>query len=145
MKDRRTFIRMLALVAAFMVALLLLAGTYTVIASTGLTSDSISSASWSSGWASINQGQTLTFNHNLGSDPDDYAVELWFQDTDASGVGINRRNYGGVEANGNWFGAYWEKLTSTTIDVHRHANDLMADQVLVRVWVVPTDPDWDSE
>jgi hypothetical protein len=153
MKNKRALIRALALVAALVVALLLLAGTYTVIASSApsagpvpdLSSASISAASWNSGWASINQGQTLTFNHNLGGDPDDYAVELWFQDTDAGGVGINRRNYGGVEANGNWYGAYWEKLTSTTIDVHRHANDLVADQVLVRVWVVPTDPDWDSE
>jgi hypothetical protein len=145
MKDKRAFIRAPALVAALVVALLLLVGTYTVIASPApdLSGVSISAASWSSGWQSINQGQTLTFNHNLGGDPDDYAVELWFQDTN-DGLGINRRGYGGVEANGNWFGAYWENLTSTTIDVHRHANDLVADQVLVRVWVVPTTPDWDS-
>ncbi len=146
MKDRRMFIRVSVLVATTVVALLLLAGTYTVLASPApdLSGASISAASWSSGWQPINQGQTLTFNHNLGGDPDDYAVELWFQDTDAGGRGINRHGYGGVEANGTWFGAYWEDLTSTTIDVYRHANDLMADQVLVRVWVVPTAPDWDS-
>jgi hypothetical protein len=151
MKDRRMFIRVSVLVATTVVALLLLAGTYTVLASSAplarstpnLTNASISAAIWSSGWQPINQGQTLTFNHNLGGDPDDYAVELWFRDTD-DGLGINRRYYGGVEANGDWFGVYWENLTSDTIDVHRHDNDLVADQVLVRVWVVPTAPDWDS-
>jgi hypothetical protein len=145
MNDRRTLIRVPALAAAIVVALLLLAGTYSVLASpapsavSDLPGDSTSADTWSSGWVPINQGQTRTFNHALGGDPDDYAVEVWFKDLfiGPQALGINRRGYGSLELGGNWAGAYWEKLTSNTIDVHRNANDLAADEVLVRVWVVP--------
>jgi hypothetical protein len=141
MKDRRTFIRTLALVAAFVVALLLLAGTYTVIASSApsdgpapdFSSGSSSALAWSSNWALINQNETLTFTHNLGGDPDDYAVELWFLDTDG-GLGINRRYYGGSEEGGSWYGAHWQNLTTNTIQVHRQPQDTVADRVRIRVW-----------
>jgi len=92
--------------------------------------------SWRSGWQPIDQGEVLTFTHNLGGDPDDYAVEVWFKDTDGS-LGINRRGYGGVEWSGNWFGAYWRRLASDTIQVHRFDDDNAADEVFVRVWVKP--------
>lgn len=39
-------------------------------------------ASWSSGWVDIATDTAVTFTHNLGGNPDDYAVELWFRDTD---------------------------------------------------------------
>jgi hypothetical protein len=68
----------------------------------------------------------LTLTHNLGGDPMDYAVELWFLDTD-NVLGVNRRNYGGLEANGQWLGAHGEPLTSTTINVYRQPNDNSAD------------------
>jgi hypothetical protein len=141
MKDRRAFIRTLALVAAFVVALLLLAGTYTVIASSApsagpapdLSSASISAASWSSGWVTIVTDTSQVFTHNLGGDPDDYAVELWFLDTN-DGLGINRCGYGGLEAVGNWYGAHWQNLTTNTIQVHRQPQDTVADRVRIRVW-----------
>jgi len=151
MKDRRTFIRMLALVAAFVVALLLLAGTYTVIASStpsagpapDLSSASISAASWSSDWVTITLGTSQVFTHSLGGNPDDYAVELWFLDTN-DGLGINRRGYGGLEAVGNWYGAHWQNLTTNTIEVYHHSQDNAADQIKVRVWDPTTDPDYAS-
>jgi len=135
MKDKRAFIRVPALVAALVVALLLLAGTYTVIASPApdLSGASISAATWSSGWVTIAAGTSQVFNHNLGGDPDDYAVELWFLDTD-DGLGLNRGYYGGLEAVGNWYGAHWQNLTSNTIQVHRQPQDIVADQVRIRVW-----------
>ena len=102
------------------------------------------SAFWTSGWVSINPGETLVLTHNLGGDPDDYAVDLWFNDTDG-GLGVNRRDYGGLEFNNNWYGARWQRLTANTIEVYRYANDNVADQVRVAVWFAPTVPDqWDS-
>jgi hypothetical protein len=151
MKDRRTLVRTPALVAALVVALLLLAGMYTVIAASpappagpdpDFSSAPSSATAWSSPWSPINQNQTLTFTHNLGGDPDDYAVELWFLDTDG-GLGINRCYYGGLETGGNWDGAHWQNLTANTIEVYRQPNDTVADQVRVRVWVSPT-PDYES-
>ncbi|MBU0493633.1 MAG: hypothetical protein KKA73_02840 [Chloroflexi bacterium] len=142
MNNHRTFVRVPALVAAIVVALLLLAGTYTVIASPApavmpdLPGDSTNATSWSSGWQPIAAGTTRVFNHNLGVDPDNYAVEVWFQETDPN-VGINRIAYGGVDANGNMIGAYWDHLTSNTISVHRNVQDTAVDSVLARVWIVP--------
>jgi len=135
MKDRRTFIRTLALVAALVVALLLLAGTYTVIASSApdLSSASISAAAWSSGWVTIVTDTSQVFTHNLGGDPDDYAVELRFLDTDG-GLGINRRYYGGSEEGGSWYGAHWQNLTTNTIEIYRQPQDTVADRVRIRVW-----------
>jgi len=141
MKDRRALIRTLALVAALVVALLLLTGTYTVIASSApsagpapeLSSGSSSALAWSSNWVLINQSETLTFTHSLGGDPDDYAVELWFLDTDG-GLGINRRYYGGLENGGDWYGAHWQNLTTNTIEVYRQPQDTVADRVRIRVW-----------
>jgi hypothetical protein len=98
---------------------------------------------WSSGWTPISQDQILTFNHNLGRPPEQLAVELWFRDTDAGGMGINRANYGGLESAGNWYGAYWHHLTANTIQVHRLPDDINADQVRVQIWVASA-PDYDS-
>ena len=60
-----------------------------------------SASSWGSGWVTIATDTCTVFNHNLGADPDRYAVESWFLDTDAGGMGINRRSYGGTEVNGS--------------------------------------------
>ncbi len=134
-------------------ALLLLASHYTVIASpepsagSGHNLDSPSASSsaiaWSSGWVTISQGACPVFQHNLGGNPDDYAVELWSLDTD-EGIGINRANYGGLEFNGDWHGAHWQNLTVNTIRVCRHQDDRGADQVRIRVWAPPAAPDFDS-
>lgn len=104
-----------------------------------------STSSWSSGWWDIATGTARTFTHNLGGNPDDYAVELLFLDTDAGGIGINRRNYGGLEVNGTWHGAYWQELTANTIKVCRNSDDGVADRINIRVWIPPTSPDYDSE
>ena len=159
MNDRRTIIRAPALAVALVVALLLLAGTYTVIASPtpvaevspapaavpapASPGDASNATSWASGWVAIPINTCQVFTHGLNADPDALAVELLFGDTN-DGFGINRRNYGGLEVTGQWFGAYWQHLTDNTIQVCRVADDNVADQVFVRVWVAPT-PDYDSE
>jgi len=98
---------------------------------------------WSSGWVPINQGQTLSFTHDLGRAPEEYGVELWFRDTDG-GMGINRYGYGGLEASGVLYGAHWQNLTSNTIQVYRQPGDTAADMIRILVWVPPTTPGFDS-
>jgi len=99
---------------------------------------------WSSGWVAINQSETITLPHNLGGDVDDYAVELWFRDTDEGGIGINTFAYGGFENAGVWQGAHWSNLTDATINVHRFTNDETADRIRLRIWI-PDAPDHDSD
>ena len=101
------------------------------------------SPSWVTGWVPIAPNTCQVFPHNLGGDPDDYAVELWFGDTD-DGLGINRRSYGGLEVNGSWHGAHWQELTASTIKVCRQADDVAADRIRIRIWDPPVDSDYDS-
>lgn len=85
----------------------------------------------------------MTLTHNLGGNADNYAIQLWFMDTDGP-YGLNARAYGGLEANGNHFGAAWGHLTDNTIAIHRFSNDTVADQVRVWVWV-PQTPEYCSD
>lgn len=96
-------------------------------------------AMWSSGWVDIATGEPIQFDHNMGGDIMDYAIQLWFRDTDAGGYGVNNRGYGGDEENGVWLGAFWRSLDDTTISVARQPADTAADQV--RVWIWPSQAD----
>ncbi len=106
------------------------------------------SPTYDSGWTAINQNQALQFIHNLGSDPENYLVDLSFKDGDNFN-GINQRAYGGMDRGANYppadnrDGAYWRHLTDTDIYVYRRAEDAYADEVRVRIWVKPW-PDYDS-
>jgi hypothetical protein len=102
-----------------------------------------SNSHWSSGWVDIATDTAQTFIHSLGGNPDDYAVELWFKDTETGGIGINSFGTGGMEAGSNLLGAHWQNLTETAIKVVRRRDDTFADQVRVRVWI-PDPPAWDS-
>ena len=133
----------LALVAVLVLAASASAGPPPPVASAAQPCVAPAAAAWDSSWVPITRHQTITFAHNVGGDPDDYAVELWFQDLDG-GLGINRRGYGGLEVNGHWFGAHWQNLTANTIQVYRNSHDNAADRVRVRVWEVPDPPDYDS-
>jgi len=145
---KRKWIGMLVLAVLF----LALGGTLLIVQTTAAgtppedaASTSVLTAAasaWSSGWQTINRGQTITFTHNLGLPPEELGVELWFLDTDG-GMGINRAGYGGVEISGDWRGAFWQHLTANTVRVTRLPNDNSADQIKIRVWDAPT-PDYDS-
>ena len=158
MHDRKVSIWTAIVTGLALVALFLLAGSVAAISPgpTRVSSDSappsaggtriVSAASgWSSGWITITPGTFVTLTHDLGGDPDDYAVELWFMDTDDGGYGINVRAYGGLEAEGSYYGAFWQHLTNNTIQVVRSANDTFADYVRVRVWVPDPLPDYCSD
>jgi hypothetical protein len=98
------------------------------------------SRQWTSGWTEVPTSTLRVFNHNLGGDPDAYAVEMWFRDTDG-GLGINRCNYGGVEMGDHRAGAFWRDLTANQISVYRERNDRVADSVRVRIWIPDPKPE----
>jgi hypothetical protein len=99
---------------------------------------SVIDALWSSGWVDIATSESIQFTHNMGGDIEDYAIQMWFNDTD-DGYGVNNRGYGSIEDNGPWSGAFWRSLTNTTITVGRQPTDPYADQV--RVWIWPSQAD----
>ena len=105
---------------------------------------SIAATAWSSGWVDIDPGQLITLQHNLGGDPSQYSVQLWFWDTDAGGFGINTRAYGGLEVNGLYYGAFWRNLDGAGIGVYRHSDDTLADRVRVWIWVPQPLPEYCS-
>ncbi len=96
-------------------------------------------ADYCSAWTPISPTETLTFSHNLGGDGDDLVAALTFSGT----MGITRRAYGGLEDDGAYHGAYWSNLTSSTVQVTRHADDTFAQQVQVCINQVDS-PDFDS-
>ena len=106
------------------------------------SSPAATAGAWYSGWTDIAPGQTLTLHHNLNLPPEQLWVELWFRDTQGH-KGIHRAGYGGMEANGSWYGAYWHHFTANSVQVTRMANDRMVGQVFVKVWKIKT-PDFDS-
>jgi hypothetical protein len=89
---------------------------------------------WSSGWVDISTSENRIFFHNLGGDWEDYAVQVWFRDTDIGGYGVNNRAYGSLENNGVWSGVFWRNLTDASISVARQPADTVADQVCVWIW-----------
>jgi hypothetical protein len=100
---------------------------------------------WSSPWRAILKDFCQVFNHNLGGDPEDYAVELLFMDTDG-GLGIHRRGYGGLEVSNTRAGAHWQNLTANTIEVCRHKDDNDADKIRVQVRIPDPHPeDYEGE
>lgn len=153
MNDKRVGILIAVLTGLGLTALLLLAGYHTAGASLrppigpehSLDSSgaSGSASEWNSGWVTVAQGTCQIFNHNLGGNPDNYAVELWFLDTD-EGIGINHANYGGMEVGGDWHGGNWQHLTANTVQVCRQANDRGVDQLRVQVSIPPGSPDFVS-
>ena len=100
--------------------------------------------SWSSGWVDIAPGTAITFTHNLGGNPDEYAVDLWFRDTRKPGFGVHHRAYGGMDVAGQRHGVHWQNLTDTSISVVRQADDVAAGQVRLRIWI-PDSSDYDSD
>jgi hypothetical protein len=98
---------------------------------------------FNSGWLDIAPGEVITIEHNYGGDPDLYAVDVWFRDVDV-GLGINHKAFGGMAFGEMYWGLAWQRLTASSIELYRFANDVFADQVLVRIWVPDPAPLWDS-
>jgi len=93
------------------------------------------------GWSPIAPNTTVTVNHNLGGNVDDYAVKLWFRTPSLNGV--HQIYYGGAEGGGHQYGAYWHGLDAAQVQVTRLADDTEVDEFYLCV-TVPDPPDWDS-
>ena len=90
---------------------------------------------YDSGWTSISQVETVTFDHNLDGNVDDYVVDMTCKDTTGMiNYGINQINYGGNTAGTSQFGTYWRNLTASAISVYRAGDDTTCDQVRIRIW-----------
>lgn len=103
--------------------------------STGVATPDASEAlvlKYDSGYTSISLGQTITFNHNIGEDADEYVVDLSFRDSSGK---INAKYLGlDTQSNGNIRGAYWTESTNNSIKVTRESFDTTADEVRVRIF-----------
>ena len=104
---------------------------------------------YDSGWISISMNSGITLTHNLGNNINDYLVDLQYQSTD---IGINQRYFGGTDfgakhplgmSEDDRVGAFWHKLTATSILVFRRPEDIYTEQVRIRIWRVAK-PDYDS-
>jgi hypothetical protein len=90
---------------------------------------------YDSGWTPINQAETITFDHDLGGNVDDYVVDMTCESTTGMiNSGINQINYGGNTAGTSQFGTYWRNLTASAIKVYRASDDTTCDQVRIRLW-----------
>jgi hypothetical protein len=86
---------------------------------------------YDSGWRTIAKAGTVTLNHNLGGNIDNYVVDLQFRSTAA---GVNIYLHGG-QTWSDYLGAWWEGLTNQQIKVERHTQDPFVEEVRVRIWV----------
>jgi len=95
---------------------------------------------YDSGWQSIAQGEVRSFTHGLGGDPDDYVVDLQFQNQ----FGYRHQMaYGGnyyassvTPGHTVTIGGYWYGLDDQEISVTRFLDDTDIAEVRVRIWVV---------
>ena len=100
------------------------------------TQASIGLPDYDSGWVSINQGQTLTLTHNLGTKE----VLVYIISNRTNGI---TQIYQGGEIywtesppQNNYVGLYWHSLGNTTIAISRYSSDLWWSQVRVMIWKI---------
>jgi len=107
------------------------------------------SARYDSLWKDISPDTILTVNHNISNAPDTGVVDLQYRQ---SGGSINQRYFGGMDfgstsfsgtLNNNRTGAYWYNFGSASVTIKRRAEDIYAEQVRLRIWIM-SKPDYDS-
>jgi hypothetical protein len=105
---------------------------------------------YDSGWVAVGLDQTETLTHTLGGSTSDYYVDMQYRTTKVDG--INQRYFGGMDigtkptsghAVDDRVGAYWRSLTNNNITVYRRPEDDYAEEVRIRIWLMPK-PDYDS-
>jgi len=88
-------------------------------------------------------------HHTLGNSIANYYVDMIYRNT--STEAINQRYYGGMDIGAilhlvimlTTGGAYWRSLNESTITVYRRPEDTYAEEIRIRIWVMPT-PDYNS-
>jgi hypothetical protein len=91
--------------------------------------------SYDSGWVSIGAALSDTLTHNLGGDVDRYVVDMTCRET--GGREVNNYRVGGDRSGVDYYGAYWNDLTTSQIVVVRLVDDVSCPQVRIRIWVYP--------
>ena len=102
------------------------------------------SPDYDSGWTAVSAGSDLTLSHGLGGSTDDYVVDLTFMG--GSPARVHKGGYGGDSfwsSGAKTGGAYWHNLTTSSVKVHRAADDSFCSQVRVRLFR-RQNPDYDS-
>ena len=87
---------------------------------------------YDSGWHWVETCSEKTFTHNLGGNPDDYVVDLTF---DQSGGGAIHNKFYGMTLDDSRQGGYWSNLDNQSIEVTRGCNDYHCIRFRVRIWV----------
>ena len=94
---------------------------------------------WDSGWLAVGQGEAYSFRHDIGANPDEYVVDLQFEDV--GGVGVHHRGFGsdryevGADCSASaTIGAYWLNLGTEYISVGRGSDDTLVDRARIRIW-----------
>jgi len=98
---------------------------------------------YDSGWLNIAAGEELLLYHNLEGDLRSYIKRFKFWDTDGL-LGINAANYGGLEADGQTYGAAYQNVSVYTAELVRAQHDVTADQVRFTIEANPEAPSYDS-
>ncbi len=102
--------------------------------------------SYDSGWHTINQGQKIKFNHNIGGSVGDYVVDMQYRNDQLANLQhkrLHNRFYGSQLKNGTIGGISWHGLNTTSITTHRGVSDDDCQEVRVRIWKI-TGADYDS-
>lgn len=98
---------------------------------------------YDSGMATTMTG-TTTFTHNLGGNPENYFINLVFNNTSGPKL-LNQMYYGGAVLSsqavpphvaGDPVGGFWRDLRSTNVDFFRHFQDTWIDQARLRIWLI---------
>ena len=87
---------------------------------------------YDSGWVDIDQNETITLDHNIGGNVDDYLVHVRWK---SSALGIHHVGYGSFDNVSEKLGGFWKGLTNSQIKVERQQNDTFIEQFRVRIWV----------
>jgi len=89
---------------------------------------------YDSGWLSIPAGQSRTLPHALNTTN----VLVYMIGYDDTGYYVHQLAYGGdATGTGNVYGAWWCKLTETSIEIYRLGQDVRWQQIRVFIWKIP--------
>ena len=91
---------------------------------------------YDSNWSDLNIAEEV-FTHQLGGNPNDYVVDMQFQDEGFHGV--NQIYYGentSYEVDGYLYesGGQWRDLNNSSVRVNQGLNDVFVEKVRVRIW-----------
>ncbi len=86
--------------------------------------------SYDSGWVAFAQNEVKILTHNVGGNISTYVVDMQFRDDGTNGV--NQVYFGSRDADA--VGAYWDKLTTSSIRIFRGSSDVHCKEIRVRIW-----------